>query len=171
MLKEVIEGTMVAEFDMCRVGLMRDPVNQLLDKKGMEITTTSQQFYYQSYGRKCNHQHEHQHVAGDTIYKGIRIKRTEFSEKYNRRFARTLAQALTKVTCSREAPMGFVFAASSSKRGNPKAMPAKRRRTTGKSSDVMSMSSLCEMICSQVLSMAPKVGRINITQPQILQDF
>ena len=35
LLREIIQGTQIAEFDMCRVGLMRDPINQLLFKKGM----------------------------------------------------------------------------------------------------------------------------------------
>ena len=33
MLREVMENTYLAQFDMCRVGGMRDPVNQLLYKK------------------------------------------------------------------------------------------------------------------------------------------
>ena len=45
MLREVAENTYLAQFDMCRIGMMRDPVNQLLYKKGMEILTTSYQLY------------------------------------------------------------------------------------------------------------------------------
>ena len=41
MLREVMENTYLAQFDMCRVGGMRDPVNQLLYKKGMEILILS----------------------------------------------------------------------------------------------------------------------------------
>jgi len=192
LLREIIQGTQVAEFDMCRVGLMRDPVNQLLFKKGMEIVTTSLQFYQQFHGRKCNHQHDHQQLEGETVYKGMRIKRTELSERYNRKFARTIARVLTKVTCIKEVPMGVEFiAAASTKRSNgasmlpkpkraklraseliePQAMPAKRRRTTGKMSDSVNPSSICDRICFQVSSIAPRVGRKEILDSKILQDI
>ena len=192
LLKEVIQGTKVAEFDMCRVGQMRDPINQLLYKKGMEITTTSSKFYFQFHGRTCNHQHEHQPLEGETIYKGLRIKRTELSEMYNRKFARTLAKVLTKVSCVKEPPMAsseehaFVvkrvssaLPASVPKRAKlqvseliePQALPAKRRRTMGKSPEGPTMTTLCDQICSSVLQIAPKVGRKEITQSHILNDL
>eukprot|EP00435_Cladocopium_sp_Y103_P010407 s1891_g2.t1 len=192
LLKEVIQGTQVAEFDMCRVGLMRDPVNQLLYKKGMEIATTSQQFYQQFHGRKCNHQHEHQQLAGETTFKGMRIRRTEFSERYNRRFARTIAQVLTKVSCVKEAPYGndCAFAISAKRTSNaklaplpkraklqnseliePQELPVKRRRISGKTTEDVNMSTLCERICSNVAKIAPRVGRKNILIPEILNDL
>ena len=192
LLKEVIQGTQVAEFDMCRVGLMRDPVNQLLYKKGMEIATTSQQFYQQFHGRTCNHQHEHQQLAGETIFKGIRIRRTEFSERYNRKFARALAKVLTKVSCAKEVPFVFAsaFAVANKRRSSassapplkraklrnseliePAEMPAKRRRTSGKTPEATNTSALCDRICSQISQIAPRVGRKEIDKPQILADL
>ena len=105
MLREVMENTYLAQFDMCRVGGMRDPVNQLLYKKGMEILTTSYQLYSQLHGRKCNHLHQHQTLEGETMFKGHSMRRTEFSENYTRKFARTLAQVLTKVKMIKEAPL------------------------------------------------------------------
>ena len=69
-LYEVAQGTYKANFDMCQVGGMRDPQNQKLFKKGMEVHTTSQQMYLQFNGRKCNKQHDHQPLEGNTIYKG-----------------------------------------------------------------------------------------------------
>ena len=192
LLKEVIQGTQVTEFDMCRVGLMRDPVNQLLYKKGMEIATTSQQFYSQFHGRTCNHQHEHQQLAGETIFKGIRIRRTEFSERYNRKFARALAKVLTRISCAKEVPFAFAnaFAVDTKRRSSassapppkraklrnseliePAEMPAKRRRTSGKTPEAPSMNSLCDRICSQISQVVPRVGRKEIDQPQILTDL
>ena len=66
-LYEVAQGTYKANFDMCQVGGMRDPQNQKLFKKGMEVHTTSQQMYLQFNGRKCNKQHDHQPLEGNTI--------------------------------------------------------------------------------------------------------
>ena len=161
MLREVMENTYLAQFDMCRVGGMRDPVNQLLYKKGMEILTTSYQLYSQLHGRKCNHLHQHQTLEGETMFKGHRVRRTEFSENYTRKFARTLAQVLTKVKMIKEAPLHVAehepsFASSGAKRRsvsagvqsakraklkegsiksvliNPEMLPSKRRRLSEK---------------------------------------
>jgi hypothetical protein len=104
MLHEVTMGTKIAQFDMCKVGAMRDPQNQMLYKKGMEIATTSQQFYFQLHGRFCNKQHEHQQLCGETVHKGHRLKRTEFSENYSRKFSRTVAKVLTSIKCIKEKP-------------------------------------------------------------------
>lgn len=104
MLHEVIVGTKIAQFDMCKVGAMRDPQNQMLYKKGMEIATTSEQFYSQFHGRFCNKQHDHQQPCRETNFKGIRIKRAESSENYTRKFSRTVAKVLTSIKCVKEKP-------------------------------------------------------------------
>ena len=122
MLREVAGNTYLAQFDMCRVGMMRDPVNQLLYKKGMETLTTSYQLYSQLHGRKCNHQHQHQTLEGYTTFKGHSIKRTEFTENYTRKFARTLAHVLTKLKMIKEVPLhvaeyDFSLASTGVKRG------------------------------------------------------
>ena len=196
MLKEVAENTYLAQFDMCRVGMMRDPVNQLLYKKGMEIMTTSYQLYSQLHGRKCNHQHQHQTLEGHTTVKGHSIRRTEFSENYTRKFARTLAHVLTKLRTIKEAPWhsaeyDFSFASAGVKRSpasasasnakraklktgslksaliNPEVLPSKRRRLSEKSQDERSPKALCELTCSKVLERMPRVGRKEIDDPQI----
>ena len=196
MLREVMENTYLAQFDMCRVGGMRDPVNQLLYKKGMEILTTSYQLYSQLHGRKCNHLHQHQTLEGETMFKGHRMRRTEFSENYTRKFARTLAQVLTKVKMIKEAPLHVAehepsFASSGAKRRsvsagvqsakraklkegsiksvliNPEMLPSKRRRLSGKTQSDDTPKVLCEQVCNRVLEIMPKVGRKEINDPQV----
>ena len=179
-LYEVSQGTYAAQFDMCKVGELKDPQNQKLIKKGMQINTTSQQLYFHFNGRKCNHQHEHQTLEGSTIYRGERVQRTAFSENYTRKFARSIAQVLTKVKNMKELPVicwdDTALALQGIKRSTnadpnmrakraklqnssliePQEMPAKRRRIHEKSQDSMSNQSLCESICSQVTAIAPK---------------
>ena len=194
-LYEVAQGTYRANFDMCQVGGMRDPQNQKLFKKSMEIHTTSQQLYFQFNGRKCNKQHDHQPLEGNTIHKGVSIRRTAFSENYTRKFARSLAQVLTKVKNMKEMPImcleSTAFAMQGIKRLSkaqtgvsakraklqnssliePQEMPAKRRRIQGKSQEFESSSALCDRICTNVTAIAPRVGRKTIQDPKILQDI
>ena len=73
-LYEVSQGTYVAKLDMCQVGALRDPENQKLFKKGMEINTASQQLFFHFNGRKCNKQHDHQALEGHTGYKAYTIR-------------------------------------------------------------------------------------------------
>ena len=192
-LYEISQGTYAAQFDMCKVGELKDPQNQKLIKKGMQINTTSQQVYFHFHGRKCNQQHEHQTLEGSTIHKGERIQRTTFSENYTRKFARSIAQVLTKVKNMKELPVlcwdETAYALQGIKRSvkadpNPRAkraklqnssliepqeMPAKRRRIHEKSQDSMSNQVLCESICSQISTIAPKVGRKIIEDSKIIE--
>ena len=80
LLRELFEKTYCALFDMCKVGQLRDPENNKLIQKGLEIRTTSWEVFSQLHGRYCNHDHEHQVLEGTTVYKGVRMNRTEFSE-------------------------------------------------------------------------------------------
>eukprot|EP00435_Cladocopium_sp_Y103_P029607 s2915_g7.t1 len=121
------------------------------------------------------------------------IQRTAFSENYTRKFARSIAQVLTKVKNMREKPVlrwdatayalqgikrlsssGPSFSAKRAKLKNssliePTQMPAKRRRINEKSPD-QNISSLCDKICAKISEIAPLVGRKIIQDPQILQD-
>lgn len=84
---------------------MRDPCSQLLFQKGMALRTTSQTMLEGLHGRFCRHNHEHQTLEGSTKSKGISLKRTEFSERYTRKFAQLIARLLTKST--HDTPKGY----------------------------------------------------------------
>ena len=79
---------------MCRLGEMRDPVSQLLFQKGMSVRTTSLSMSQGLHGRFCSKNHQHQALEGNTTVKGHSMKRTEFSERYPRKFARYAAKLL-----------------------------------------------------------------------------
>jgi len=53
----------------------------------------------------------------------------------------------------------------------PQEMPAKRRRIQGKSQELESSQALCDRICKNVTSIAPRVGRKLIHDSKILQDI
>ena len=64
LLQELINATHAAEFDMCRMGELKDPISQKLIQKSMTVQTTSQRMYEGLHGRHCNRNHEHQRLEG-----------------------------------------------------------------------------------------------------------
>ena len=176
---------------MCRVGNLKDPVNQLLYKQGMEIAATSHVLYSQLHGRKCNHQHEHQPLEGDTYVKGNRVTRTSYSENYTRKFARMIAKIITKINVLKEhqedvalvsrvkRPSGVEICRRAkrvklqeSQLIEPTELPAKRRRMHGKGLyDEYISGSLCDQIVHRVLQNQPHVGKREIEDPEILQSL
>ena len=84
-----------AEFDMCQFGL-QDPQSQAFIRKSMIVRTTSKRVFQAIHGRKCTKSHPHQTIEGSTIDKGIRVNRSQYTERYPRRFARTIVLAFPK---------------------------------------------------------------------------
>ena len=96
LLKELYEGTSSAELDMCQFGL-QDPQSMEPIRKGMVIMTTSKMIYQHLHGRTCQGTHDHhQRIEGTTKIDGNRILRSQFSENYPRKFARSIAIQLLK---------------------------------------------------------------------------
>eukprot|EP00435_Cladocopium_sp_Y103_P021628 s655_g5.t1 len=173
---------------MCRVALLKDPENQKLIKKGLEIRTTSYEVYKSFHGRYCKHDHEHQPLEGSTIHKGHRKLRTEFSKLYPRRFARDLAKVLTSFQNRRQEPKDFalwnsVFAmtdkpksaavpnmqakrikTNTAKLIEPAQMPKKRRRIGEKQTEE---NEIFNKIVTEVRKVLPRVGRKEILSPEI----
>ena len=188
LLSEILQQAFIAEFDMCNVGQLRDPENQMLYKKGMEIATTSKAVYENLHGRKCNHQHQHQPLEGSVNMKGISISRTTISENYPRKMARSIAKIITKIWTFRQQDDAFTLRTKRrtaaidmpSKRVKlretsliePEQMPAKRRRLLGKTSgEAYEPASICKTICDQVLLDQPRVGKKEIQDPDILRQI
>ena len=96
-LNEIHQHTQVSQFDMCEAGALRDPVNQLHMKKGMQVVTTHEPLFRALHGRTCKKNHDHQHLEGSTQIHGHSVLRTKFSEIYPRKFVRLVA----KVLCQR----------------------------------------------------------------------
>eukprot|EP00435_Cladocopium_sp_Y103_P071350 s168_g37.t1 len=105
LLQELYAKTWEANFDMCHVGELRDPVSQLLYQKSMSVRTTSSHVHQALHGRFCRKNHQHQVLEGSIQVKGQCMKRTEFSERYPRKFARYVAKVLVKTNM--DSPKGF----------------------------------------------------------------
>ena len=193
-MAEVHRYTVACELDLCRAGELRDPQNQKLIKKSLVILTTSREMYHRFHGLKCQHDHEHQSLEGSTCTTQGRMLRTQCSEVYPRKFARAVAHVLLKN--QREWPVNWqpgmlalheiepcLVLRSARKTGPSRFVrselvfpesrvspEAKRRKLTGKQSELPSLESFQQII--QTISIrAPRVGKIEITDSEILTDL
>ena len=190
-LSELYAYTIAATFDMCQAGKLRDPVSGLAIKKGMTVMTTSQSLAQFLETQRCRGNHAHQVIEGVTKYQGQTVNRSTFTEHYPRRFARTVVQIPCKLRFPREPPVAMLadsFASSSEplpKRRRltvvPKPKPArssemtnemviKRRKLHGKQSPLKALDAWTA-IFDKIDSDLPRVGRIEITDSQIIQDI
>ena len=196
LLQELINSTYAADFDMCRLGELKDPVSQKLIQKSMTVQTTSQHMYEGLHGRHCSRTHEHQRLEGSFMLNNHRMQRTAFSENYPRKFARAVAKILVNVSTNTEPPKGYqrwnhVLAASDLKRKSsggdslaraakylkpaaklidPHEMASKRRRLNQKvpdQSENKPISELSQDIMQLVSKELPRVGRKEITNNTI----
>ena len=107
-LSELDRYTLSAKPDMCIAGGLEDPLNKKPMKKGMHIRTTSKQMHQLLDPLKCPGLHEHQPIEGSTQVHGHGIARSEFSERYPRKFARLVAKGILKRSFPKEAPVGSI---------------------------------------------------------------
>ena len=196
-LSEIYAHTQVCQFDMCRAGELRDPQSQMHMKKGMSVITTFAPLYDRLHGMTCSGNHVHQAIEGSCINKqGERMLRSEFTEIYPRKFARTVAQLLTK--CAKIWPYnwrpGMLLSSCTSASQSPEvalavkgkfrekpkfelselvspealAKPrAKRAKTAADQFDQPSLDA-CRAIIQSVDAKLPRVGRREITNNEII---
>ena len=101
-LQTIVANTFMTRCDLCTAGNLKHPINKLALQKGTQILTTSQIMYQYLGSLRCQHEHEHTHVAGSFKDKnGVRLNVSRFTEVYTQffghRIARTFA-ASKKVT-------------------------------------------------------------------------
>ena len=181
-----------AKFDLCIVGELQDPVSHKPMKKGMQVWTTSESLLNCLQGRFCRGTHaEHQPIEGQTLVEGQWMSRTQFSQKYPRRFARQIAQVVLKKS---ESPMitsealavGYNKRISTSDQPVPKRtrrqpvpdVPAtralsewrdlKRRRLEGKQPSPADWQSW-QATFQEVDKLVPRVGKIDLMQHECSQ--
>ena len=106
-MNEVFQHLQAAEFDMCRVGELKDPRNQKFMKKSMTVLTSSEKIFQSLHGRKCTGTHVHQPLEGTTVEKGKVMNRTQFSENYPRKFARQIANIIIRKCFPPEKPLNY----------------------------------------------------------------
>ena len=184
-LAEVHAYTRACQFDMCRVGNLRCPLNGMPMKKGMVILTTDDQLYQQLHGKVCDHSHQHQPSEGTRLAKEGPMLRSEFTAVYPRKFARSVAKLICQNRNGRhKQDMNPVYAADS-RRPRPKLTfarselispeprdenLAKRRRLEGKQHVVLDLE-LLQGIIGSIKNILPRVGKHEIRDETILNQL
>ena len=191
-LQEVHAVSRVAQCDLCNIGELRDPISQKLMKKGMWIITTSKNMFDTIHGRTCKRDHEHEAIAGSTKLNGKTISRTKFTERYPRKFARTVAKVCIQNRRRAMAENAFTGEAASSSlepiRVTSQQLPGrrfgqtptitrselepvqfaqKRRRLEGKQTQEAENESA--KFIRLVNELVPRVGKREITNPEMLK--
>ena len=94
-LQEIIDASLRVRCDMCTAGKLAHPISSKLLQKGTQILTTSSILARYVETLRCNHQHEHDQVAGSFVLKdGSRRNVSEFSELYTRTFCIRIARTI-----------------------------------------------------------------------------
>ena len=198
LLKELFETTAAAEFDMCQFGLV-DPDTGLPIRKSMIVMTSSYHMFQYLHGKTCNGNHsQHQRIEGSVRVGETRIQRSQITENYPRKFARQVATVLTKKRhddikikepCYVSLARSFGEAVPTrevkkprlssqfqrakgeiSRVSEPSATePPKRRRLDVKQNPLTIHQCWLELInrCNPLI---PRVGKIVIEDPNILQE-
>jgi len=107
-VQEVQRYMVIAKPDLCRAGNLIDPQSKIPIKKGLEIHTTSMKIYDALEPLKCNRSHSHQVIEGSTVFQGVSVPRSQFSELYPRKFARLIAKTMLKQRFPLEKPVGHI---------------------------------------------------------------
>ena len=187
LLKEVFEHTWCAQFDLCQIGDLRDPVSKLKIKKSLEVLTTSQVVFKGLHGHVCRKNHEHQTIEGTVRVGDQTIARSKFTENYPRKFARLVALTLRRDLTSSVIRRDECFALSESSRRSkyprltlpevakvprtisPSELPeGKRRRMTGKQTVISASQSWHELFV-EIDRIVPRVGKRHLDDPSLLK--
>eukprot|EP00435_Cladocopium_sp_Y103_P055989 s1015_g18.t1 len=107
-IQEIYRYMLAAMPDLCTAGDLKDPITKLPIKKGLQITTTSKRLFQAIDSLKCSAEHVHQIIEGSTKLQGVSISRSQFSERYPRKFARLIAKTLSKNSFPCEKPIGAI---------------------------------------------------------------
>ena len=93
-MSEIRENTLWNEFDMCRVGDLKDPKTQVPIRKRMTVCSTSTDMHVALHGKLCAGEHHHRPIAGSTQVDGHSVKLSQWTELYPQKFARQVAKIL-----------------------------------------------------------------------------
>jgi transposase InsO family protein len=167
----------------------------------MTVLTTHPGLYAQLHGRKCTSHDNHQRIEGKTRFEKHPILRTEFSESYPRKFSRLIAKVMSQSPFQRpfnwtvgawchvaethptigQKEVRSVFRKPSQQQekfprsalSKPTPMhdkDEKRRRLTGKQSTEPYLEDY-QSCLQKIHQVTPRVGKYQITNPQILADL
>ena len=129
-LAEAFHYLLSVDFEMCTAGDLVDPQNGKPIRKGMTVMTTSRRLVDMLSRCRCTNSHEHQVIEGSTKFEGKTINRSQYTERYPRKFARKVVHVLCKIVHPHERPYQHetVFPTLVSQEGESSEQPAKRPR-------------------------------------------
>ena len=105
LLKNVVNGTLRAVFDMCEVGGLKVPRGNNFLRKRSVVHTTSRELYETLDSRYCCKRHSHQPIEGTIRYLGKRINLSEYAARYSNGFAKNICWYLQRSRVSGEIPL------------------------------------------------------------------
>ena len=196
-MQEIHHYTQACQFDMCRAGSLVDPVSHIPIRKSMVLLTTSKRMYHRFHGLTCLGNHEHQSIEGSVMHGQHRVLRSQYTEVYPRKFARAAAQIMCHNKFERPLHWNQIWPLLNAERNSacesdealvaepqrsadkfPKSelltpvplqeADPKRRRVDGKQPPVLCQELVQEVI-DQVAKVLPRVGRMQITSPNLLR--
>ena len=93
-MSEILVGTLWNEFDMCRLGDLKDPQTQEPIRKRMTVCSTSTDLHIALHGKMCTGDHHHRPIAGNTKVHGVSVKLSQWTELYPQKFAKQVAKII-----------------------------------------------------------------------------
>ena len=92
-MEAVLAQSFLGRCDMCTAGALKHPTSGMPLQKGTQIITSSQIMKHRVDALKCQHDHQHDHVAGSCMAPGRgRVMVSQYSELYTRMFAEKMVK-------------------------------------------------------------------------------
>ena len=167
---EIMHQTECCQFDLCRLGGLKDPLTSLPIRKRLQVQSTSQALHREVHGKTCNQKHEHKQIAGSTMVGRNRMAMTAFTENYPKKFARQIAKIIL-YDVSKECPTYAIRDQPDTPTENEH--PTKNRRLGNKMSRTEIEQRFGETTWRHVMSLAdhaaPRVGNVVLESGEIIQ--
>ena len=164
---EIVDNTYWNEFDLCRVGNLRDPQTQEPIRKRLTVCSTSLGVHVNFHGKLCSGDHKHRNNSGTTQVNGKTMKLSQWTEMYPQKFARQIA----KILIHDQKPHENVLV------GDADEHPTKKRRLGSKLSPSAIEARFghetpdinWQTVMSQADKTAPRVGTLVVDSGELLK--
>eukprot|EP00435_Cladocopium_sp_Y103_P024408 s473_g6.t1 len=93
-MSEILQDTFWNEFDMCRLGDLKDPQTGDAISKRLTVISTSEDLHVALHGKLCSGQHHHRPIAGNIRVNNTSMKMSQWTELYPQKFARQVGKIL-----------------------------------------------------------------------------
>ena len=164
-MSEIVGNTHWNEFDLCRVGNLRDPLTLEHIRKRLTVCSTSLDFHTSLHGKLCSGDHQHRNISGNTKVNGETIRLSQWTEIYPQKFAKQVA----KIILHDQKPKEPVLAGDTDH-------PTKKRRLSNKLSPIAiearfgheNHGTNWQTVMSRAEKHAPRVGTLVVDSGDLL---